>query len=41
MPAPGGHRLALLAEFVLQHDADDELGRRVERLMESFRWQAA
>jgi len=41
MPAPGGHRLALLAEFVLQQDADDELGRRVERLMESFRWQAA
>jgi hypothetical protein len=41
MPAPGGQRLALLAEFVVQDDVDDELGRRVERLMESFRWQAA
>jgi hypothetical protein len=41
MPAPGGHRLALLAEFVLQQDDEDELRRRVERLMESFRWQGA
>jgi hypothetical protein len=41
MPAPGGQQLALLAEFVLQDDAGNELERRVERLMESFRWQAA
>lgn len=41
MPAPGGQRLALLAEFVLARDVEDELERRVERLMESFRWQAA
>lgn len=41
MPAPGGQRLALLAEFVLAYGGEQELGRRVERLMESFRWQAA
>ena len=41
MPAPGGQRLALLAEFVLADTAGDELGERVEKLMESFRWQAA
>jgi hypothetical protein len=39
MPAPG-QRLALVAEFVLQDDLDDELEHRVERLMTSFRWQA-
>ncbi len=38
MQAPG-QRLALLAEFVLQTDLDDELERRVEALMTSFRWQ--
>lgn len=41
MPAPGVHRLALLAEFVVAETRDDELDRRVERLMVSFRWQAA
>jgi hypothetical protein len=45
MPSPGtmhqGNQLALLAEFVLEHDTDDELDRRVEALMSSFRWQAA
>jgi hypothetical protein len=41
MPAPGGHHLALLAEFVVGRDNGDELAHRVERLMESFRWQAA
>jgi hypothetical protein len=40
MPAPGGHRLALLAEFVVA-DNERELTARVERLMASFRWQAA
>lgn len=39
MPAPG-QRLALVAEFVMQDDLDDELEHRVERLMTSFRWQA-
>jgi hypothetical protein len=41
MPAPGGQRLALLAEFVVAEAADDELATRVERLMRSFRWQVA
>jgi hypothetical protein len=41
MPAPGGQRLALLAEFIVANDDGDELDRRVEKLMESFRWQAA
>jgi hypothetical protein len=41
MPSPTGHRLALLAEFVLADDARDELAGRVERLMASFRWQLA
>jgi hypothetical protein len=40
MPAPGGHRLALLAEFVVGV-GQDELDRRVDRLMQSFRWQPA
>jgi hypothetical protein len=40
MPAPGNQRLALLAEFVMG-EQDLELDRRVERLMVSFRWQAA
>lgn len=41
MPSPGGQRLALLAEFVVADDEQDELATRVERLMRSFRWQAA
>lgn len=41
MPSPNGHRLALLAEFVVDGTSTDELGDRVERLMASFRWQAA
>lgn len=41
MPAPGGHNLALLAEFVMADECEDELERRVEALMTSFRWQAA
>jgi hypothetical protein len=38
MPAPGEHRLALLAEFVVGVGRD-ELDLRVDRLMQSFRWQ--
>ncbi|MBW8792316.1 MAG: hypothetical protein JF597_01560 [Streptomyces sp.] len=38
MPAPGDHRLALLAEFVVGVGRD-ELDRRVDQLMQSFRWQ--
>src|SRR4051794_23506675 len=38
MPAPGEHRLALLAEFVVGVGRD-ELDSRVDRLMQSFRWQ--
>ena len=44
MPAPGEHRLAVLAEFVVPGDLTgngDELDRRVEALMASFRWQDA
>lgn len=41
MPSPNGHRLALLAEFLVADDAEGELDRRVDRLMRSFRWQAA
>jgi len=41
MPAPNGHRLALVAEFLLVDDVEGELDRRVERLMQSFRWQEA
>jgi hypothetical protein len=41
MPAPGEHRLAVLAEFVVPEGAGPELDRRVEALMASFRWQAA
>jgi hypothetical protein len=39
MPSPNGQPLALLAEFVVAQDVTDELPRRVERLMRSFRWQ--
>jgi hypothetical protein len=39
MPAPGEHRLAILAEFVVPEAATDELDRRVQALMASFRWQ--
>ena len=39
MPAPNGHPLALLAEFVIADQPDTELDDRVERLMRSFRWQ--
>jgi hypothetical protein len=41
MPSPNGQKLALLAEFLVQGDSTDELDHRVERLMASFRWQAA
>jgi hypothetical protein len=41
MPSPNGQRLALLAEFLVSEDTKDELAGRVERLMASFRWQAA
>jgi hypothetical protein len=41
MPSPNGVPLALLAEFVVADDKTHELAQRVERLMESFRWQAA
>jgi hypothetical protein len=41
MPSPNGQKLALLAEFMVNGDASDELGTRVERLMGSFRWQPA
>ncbi|GAB2484314.1 hypothetical protein [Jatrophihabitans fulvus] len=40
MPAPN-QQLALLAEFVVADDQAEELGRRVESLMASFRWQVA
>jgi hypothetical protein len=41
MPAPGEHRLAILAEFVVPgyRAAAAELDRRVQALMASFRWQ--
>jgi hypothetical protein len=38
IPAPN-QRLALLAEFMVEHDAEDLLDHRVEKLMTSFRWQ--
>jgi hypothetical protein len=41
MPSPNGQPLALLAEFVVAEDRFQELHRRVQRLMRSFRWQAA
>lgn len=41
MPSPNGQRLALLAEFLVIYDEEGELDRRVERLMQSFRWQPA
>jgi hypothetical protein len=41
IPAPNGHPLALVAEFVVAEDEVNELQRRVDRLMRSFRWQAA
>lgn len=41
MPSPNGQPLALVAEFVVADDASDELARRVDRLMRSFKWQAA
>jgi hypothetical protein len=41
IPAPNGHPLALVAEFVISEDSEDELTDRVEHLMGSFRWQAA
>src|SRR5207244_1346708 len=41
MPSPNGQPLALVAEFIVGEDASDELPRRVDRLMRSFRWQAA
>jgi hypothetical protein len=41
IPAPNGHPLALVAEFVIADASDDELEARVQRLMRSFRWQAA
>jgi hypothetical protein len=39
MPSPNGDNLALLAEFLIAEDTEHELGRRVDRLMRSFRWQ--
>jgi hypothetical protein len=41
IPAPNGHPLALVAEFVITRDSDGALEDRVQRLMRSFRWQAA
>jgi hypothetical protein len=41
MPSPNGQPLALVAEFVVADDTSAELPRRVERLMKSFKWQAA
>jgi hypothetical protein len=41
IPAPNGAPLALVAEFIIGRDSDDELQHRVRRLMRSFRWQAA
>jgi hypothetical protein len=40
IPAPNGAPLALVAEFVIGEDSDDnELENRVSKLMRSFRWQ--
>jgi hypothetical protein len=39
LPAPEG-QLALLAEFSMPDGADEEVVRRVEALMTSFRWAA-
>jgi len=40
IPAPNGHPLALVAEFVVpQNGGVEELKDRVYRLMRSFRWQ--
>ena len=39
MPGPGERGLALLAEFVVG-DEHEELDRRVDWLMPSFRWQS-
>lgn len=41
MPAPNGHPLALVAEFVIGEERAAELEQRVQALMRSFRWQAA
>jgi hypothetical protein len=40
MPAPNEPGLALLAKFVIG-EGQEELDARVERLMQSFRWQSA
>jgi hypothetical protein len=39
LPAPDGN-LALLAEFTVPDGSDDEVMRRIESLMKSFRWAA-
>jgi hypothetical protein len=39
IPAPNGHPLALVAEFVIGDQAVGTLADRVEKLMCSFRWQ--
>jgi hypothetical protein len=39
LAAPDG-RLALLAEFSMPDGADEEVVRRIESLMKSFRWAA-
>jgi hypothetical protein len=41
IPAPNGHPLALVAEFVISDRARAALTDRVQRLMASFKWQAA
>jgi len=41
IPSPNGAPLALVAEFVIASDSEDELEQRVQRLMRSFRWQPA
>src|SRR5690242_18955794 len=41
IPAPNGHPLALVAEFVISDRARTALGERIQKLMCSFRWQAA
>jgi hypothetical protein len=41
IPAPNGHPLALVAEFVISDRARAALTERIQKLMCSFRWQAA
>jgi len=41
MPSPRHDSLALVAEFLVAEEGAEELERRIDALMASFRWQAA